>query len=619
MKITIHRGTNQIGGCITEYEQDGWRVFVDYGEQLPGNEHQKLEIDGLNQGDLSKSALFITHYHIDHVGNIEELSESLQIYMGEVSKEILCELSNHLKTISNKKALLVKRLESVKTFKAGEVIKFGNFLITPFTLDHSAFDAYAFKIEAGCLKAFHTGDFRTHGFRSGKLFKLLDKYVGKVDYVVCEGTNVARPEVSNKSEHELQTEYEEAFRNNKGSIVYVSTTNIDRLFSLYHAALKVGKPFYVDPFQKRIMDIVTQRDNLWGKSRLYKYGKYEPIALKYDKNEYLFTKEFEDFINEKGYVLMARATDRFDNLIDKLPGEKKTYLSMWHGYVEPKFNSYNPRLVKSLDEDTLYLHTSGHTDMGSLFRFFEALNPKAIIPIHTDNPNRFANLFSNRWPVLLLNDGDYFNPIDDSRVDGVTSSIFAVKELKSDIKVISFENSEKCYSLDAKIIGNFRNEKDALFGLHAIQYAPKRILGYSNDEEEDMEPSIINTYTSNLTLNVNGIYGNGKHSPGGEEFQTSTRFQPGDGVLCVLRHLNVVFPAIYEGPITLDSLKEWYDNDEMSKIYYDSFEDFVKEGLWDCDWDSVIVRPLVKIDNEEWYDKMLVRRPFVFPYKQFDI
>ena len=171
---------------------------------------------------------------------------------------------------------------------------------------------------------------------------------------------------------------------------------------------------------------------------------------------------------------------------------------------------------------------------------------------------------------------------------------------------------------------NFRryfkqSEKDALFGLHAIQYAPKRILGYSNDEEEDMEPSIINTYTSNLTLNVNGIYGNGKHSPGGEEFQTSTRFQPGDGVLCVLRHLNIVFPAIYEGPITLDSLKEWYDNDEMSKIYYDSFEDFVKEGLWDCDWDSVIVRPLVKIDNEEWYDKMLVRRPFVFPYKQFDI
>lgn len=29
MNITIHRGTDQIGGCITEYEQDGWKLFVD--------------------------------------------------------------------------------------------------------------------------------------------------------------------------------------------------------------------------------------------------------------------------------------------------------------------------------------------------------------------------------------------------------------------------------------------------------------------------------------------------------------------------------------------------------------------------------------------------------------
>lgn len=35
MKITIHRGTNQIGGSVTEYEVNGWHLFIDYGEQLP--------------------------------------------------------------------------------------------------------------------------------------------------------------------------------------------------------------------------------------------------------------------------------------------------------------------------------------------------------------------------------------------------------------------------------------------------------------------------------------------------------------------------------------------------------------------------------------------------------
>ena len=410
MKITIHRGSNQIGSCITEYEENGWKLFIDYGNQLPGYEVKKVEIEGLNKGDISKSLLLITHYHNDHVGNIAELPDNLPIYMGELTKEILSELANHLSSVCVKEARMAKKLESVKTFRAGEVIKFGDFQIKPVTIDHSAFDAYAFKIESGEIKFFHTGDFRTHGFRSGKLFKMLEKYVGNVDYVVCEGTNIERPDVSSKSEHELQKEYEEAFKTNRGNIVYVSTTNIDRIFSLYHAALNAGRPFYVDPFQKRIMDKITQRENLWGKAELYQYGKYTPITLRYDNGEYLYSKEFEKFLNEKGYVLLARATDRFDNLIAKIPGEKKKYLSQWSGYIDKSNNAYNTRLAKSVGDNNLYLHTSGHTDMSSLMKFFEVLSPKAIIPIHTDNPGRFKELFSDKWAIFLLKDGESFNP-----------------------------------------------------------------------------------------------------------------------------------------------------------------------------------------------------------------
>ena len=36
LNIKVHRGTHQIGGCVTEYEYDGWHLFVDYGEELPG-------------------------------------------------------------------------------------------------------------------------------------------------------------------------------------------------------------------------------------------------------------------------------------------------------------------------------------------------------------------------------------------------------------------------------------------------------------------------------------------------------------------------------------------------------------------------------------------------------
>ena len=75
MRITVHRGTKQIGGCVTEYESNGWRLFVDYGEQLPGApmSDKHLAIEGLTCGDLSKSALLITHYHGDHIGKIAEI------------------------------------------------------------------------------------------------------------------------------------------------------------------------------------------------------------------------------------------------------------------------------------------------------------------------------------------------------------------------------------------------------------------------------------------------------------------------------------------------------------------------------------------------------------------
>lgn len=176
MRITVHRGSNQIGGCVTEYESNGWKLFVDYGEQLPGApmSDKNLEIDGLTCGDLQKSALLITHYHGDHIGKITELPPELPIYMGKMAKEIASELANHLSTVSVEHRKMAERLNNVNTFVPRKHFTFGEFDITPIVVDHSAFDAYAFCIEAKGLKVFHSGDFRKHGFRSGKLATVIE-------------------------------------------------------------------------------------------------------------------------------------------------------------------------------------------------------------------------------------------------------------------------------------------------------------------------------------------------------------------------------------------------------------------------------------------------------------
>ena len=109
----------------------------------------------------------------------------------------------------------------------------------------------------------------------------------------------------------------------------------------------------------------------------------------------------------------AGANDRFDNLIERLHGKKHKYLSMWKGYVDANCEAYNPRLAQSLGKDYEYLHTSGHCDMKSLRDLFHMLRPRSIIPIHTDNPEEFANLFCDEFSVTMLNDGESISTIID--------------------------------------------------------------------------------------------------------------------------------------------------------------------------------------------------------------
>lgn len=100
MKITIHRGTNQIGGCVTEIESGGYRVFVDFGAVLPGSIGGELgPIEGLSCGDVSGSALFVSHYHGDHIGMVGGVVDGLPVYVGKTALEVFRCLERRLSHI----------------------------------------------------------------------------------------------------------------------------------------------------------------------------------------------------------------------------------------------------------------------------------------------------------------------------------------------------------------------------------------------------------------------------------------------------------------------------------------------------------------------------------------
>ena len=418
MKLTIHRGTHQIGGCVTEIQHEGYRLFIDMGKPLPGTpDVEPLEVEGLTHGDTSHSALFITHYHDDHIGEILGAQCDVPIYMGKTSLEIYqCGkryLCNVLRPhgVEHIEAIL-KRMETIQTFQPGKCLQIGPFQITPLMIDHSAFDAYMFVIEAGGTRLLYTGDFRGHGFRSKALPKLLAVYAKNIDYVISEGTNICRS-TEIESEPSLQYRFIEEFRQNKYNFVLTASTNMDRIFSLYHAAYQAGRIFVCDSYQKQLMDIVASNHGVY--TNFYKIREQIFVPKRYRDGNIFCPERLLELMKRKGFCMLIRSNPHFWNFVAKFDGDQDQaiYYSMWEGYLDENSPvTFNQSVKEALARYSAFksMHTSGHCDIHTLEKLFQQVKPKkGIIPIHTEHPERFETLFGQIAPVILLEDGNTYD------------------------------------------------------------------------------------------------------------------------------------------------------------------------------------------------------------------
>lgn len=431
MKLTIHRGTNQIGGCVTEIESNGYRVFIDFGEQLPGMEKIELPpIDGLTFGDISKSALFITHYHGDHIGKISDTVADLPIYVGKTGLAIYNCLESRLSHIpdpqeAEKHQKIVERIRKVKIFEKFQKIKIGEISITPLVVDHSAFDAYMFVVEADNKRILHTGDFRGHGFRSDELVPMLEIYAKDIDYIISEGSNIQRPNAIIQTEQKLQEDFKSQFKEYKYNFVLTSSTNIDRIFSLYHAAKDAKRCFVCDDYQTKIMKIVSENHkqelsfyDIDYEQKTNSVGRFFDLR-RYHGNSFSFAGKLKPFLDKHGFCMLIRSNDDFNPILEEYvkSNETKIYYSMWNGYLDAKKTAFNESLYNFLKPYQYeVMHTSGHADIQTLNVVFEVVNPKGgVLPIHTDAPEKFQELFSGQT-IIPLKDGEVFDcnisPID---------------------------------------------------------------------------------------------------------------------------------------------------------------------------------------------------------------
>jgi ribonuclease J len=178
--------------------------------------------------------------------------------MGRDAKRIFLTIQQTLKR-GNVPDANPELVEKFKTFEMGErVLGFEDIKITPYRVDHSAYDSYMFLVEADGKRILHTGDFRSHGWTGEGLWGVLKHYIKEVDALITEGTMLTREKTKIYSEKDLLKDATDLMRDEKYVFVLCSSVNIDSIWSFYQAALRNGRKFVCDGYQKDILRIVSE-------------------------------------------------------------------------------------------------------------------------------------------------------------------------------------------------------------------------------------------------------------------------------------------------------------------------------------------------------------------------
>lgn len=430
MNLKIHRGTREIGGSCVEIWTENTRILLDLGLPLVEEDGQSFNFRNYNKFDKDKliskgilpdikclydnsnnsfDGILLSHAHPDHYGLSNYVNSEIPFYLGEATSKII-ELNN----IFTPQEIHFKNRNF---FSKNNSFKLGDFTITPYWADHSAFDAYSFLVKSNGKSIFYSGDFRSHG-RKSKAFKWFTHNAPKnVDYLLLEGTTINRNTKSPKTEIDIENDLVEIFKQkNKTNLIYTSGQNIDRLTSIYKACKRANKILVIDVYVAKILKELSAYAKIpypchsFSNLRvMFPYFTCKRLSnegnekILYEFKNFKITKEEICKKADKIAMLVRPSMKKDLGKIVGIEGGNLIY-SLWSGYLKSPSTKNFIKYLKKRGFKVQKIHTSGHAGIETLRKMVRTICPKCIIPIHTFFPQKYNDIFSS--PVKLLNDGE---------------------------------------------------------------------------------------------------------------------------------------------------------------------------------------------------------------------
>lgn len=407
MRITVYRGSYQIGGTCIEIAAGDTRIVLDAGLPLEadvGNGPIHPVVPGLfDREGPPVDGLFLSHAHADHSGLISASRAQVPVWLSEGTSKMV--LAGGLFARQPDVPRIRRRI-----LVPGKPVDVGAIRVTAYPVDHSVFDAMAFFVEADCQRLLYTGDLRFHGRKPGMARQLAKiAKAAPLDALLIEGTRLGgRASEANVSERDLETQLLADMRAASGVVLAMySPLNVDRFVTYFRVSRRAGRTFVIDPYQAFVLRLIGQQTRLPQPGttpdlRVLVPPRFSSSGAARRLGHTSWARDLQ-----RGAITaeaIARAPQRFTVLFrqsmqpwlygDQLPQGATCIFSYWPGYLrEPRLQSLI-KAVKGAGGYFLQRHASGHAHPDDLRSFVENVSPRMLVPVHTTSPETWARW----WP-----------------------------------------------------------------------------------------------------------------------------------------------------------------------------------------------------------------------------
>ena len=387
-RLRFYGGVGVIGSTKIVVEQDGWRVVLDVGDDIPGREgivrgplrlpagselRTRLRVGeappiehffrpeavagtGLAGGGDGRTVLCLSHCHIDHVGLLDWVDPGVPVHAAPETVRMLGALGGGA--------------GAVQPLAEGESLAVGPLVVERYAVDHDIPGASGFLVRTEDGVVAYTGDFRLHG-RHPELTERFAERARGAAVLVTEGTTLsADPRVTVRFEREVDAAFDDALAQTPGLVLMsVYPRDIERIVSFQTIAGRHGRVVLWPAAVARFL-------RAWGLDDIRELDEEALAAARAEPSRFVVQVDVE----------------RLDILLDLPVGPGAVFL---HANGEPlgPFQAGWELLqqwLAFLRVPFTVIGSSGHATPHDLHRVAELVAPKVLYPVHTIEPWRFA-------------------------------------------------------------------------------------------------------------------------------------------------------------------------------------------------------------------------------------